>query len=176
MLEPLITWLNGVWKDLWPFTTISQYEAGLILRNGKFHKEIGPGLWRKIPWIDQVLSAVIVTTTMDLPAQSITTLDGKAVTVTAVIKYSIFNVKTFLLEVMDQKDALGDTTMGIIARLVLDSNWEDLKGDAINNEISKKARAQAKKYGIEVEQVTLKDIIQAIAIRHFNGGSTEIFG
>lgn len=174
MLEPLIGWLKDVWKDLWPLQTVDAWEEGVVLRNGKYLKSVTAGLWRKIPWVDKIITTPVVITTMDLPAQSLTTFDKKAVTVSAVIKYKVTDAKVFLLEVMDTKDALGDTTMGIIARLVLDSDYEDLKGNSINNEITKKARAEAKKYGIYIEQVTLKDIIQAIAIRHFNGGMSEL--
>jgi len=174
MLEPIIAWLKDIWRELWPLQTVDAWEEGVMLRYGKFHKMVTPGLWRKWPWVDNIITTPIATTTMDLPAQSITTFDGKAVTVTAIVKYKVTDSKIFLLEVMDTRDALADTTMGIIARLILDSTWEELRGDQINNEITKKARIQAKKYGIEIEQVTLKDIIQAISLRHFNGGLSEL--
>jgi len=73
------------------------------------------------------------------------------------VKARVEDSVKFLTEVYDQVDALGDTTMGVIARIVMDSTEDELKDPAydINNKITIKARAAAKAYGIYVIQVTL---------------------
>lgn len=174
MFDALIQWIRDVWFLLWPILQIEEYNRALILRGGKFHHMLEPGLHLRIPFLDTKLEETVVPTTYEMKSQSIVTKDGKPITVQGMFKSQITDIKKFLLEVYDTKNAMSDTIMGIIARAVMDANWEDLKGTEVNNTITKKARVEGKKFGIDIIQVTLTTIIPAVALRIYSEGKIEL--
>src|SRR5262245_61909195 len=96
-------------EHIWPFVTINQYEQGVRLRCGKLHKVFDkPGIKWRTWFIDEILQWMVVTTTLNLSEQSVTTKDNKGIVVAAVIKYEVTDIETFLLKVGDQIDALSD--------------------------------------------------------------------
>jgi len=171
MLDRIFDFLSNLVTDLVPLFTVKAYEEGVVLRAGPFKKIVKPGIYFKIPFIDEVIKDCVTTTTLTLPAQSLTTNDGVAVVVKGMIKYRITEIKVFLLDVSDVRDALSDTTQGVIAGLVTSNKWADLQTQEIDNTITKKARVKAKKYGIEIEEVTLTDKTATRSIRLFNESS-----
>jgi regulator of protease activity HflC (stomatin/prohibitin superfamily) len=168
MFDKLIQLLLEFWNDLKPFVVIEHFNSGVILRFGKGHRMTGPGFHWKWPFAETSTTTTVVPTTMDLKPQTVMTKDGHIVTVRGMVKSQVDDVWRFLLEVYDTPDAVGDTTMGVIARLIMDSTFEEIKGTDINNEISKKSRAQAKNYGVNIIQVTLVDISPSRSFRIYN--------
>jgi regulator of protease activity HflC (stomatin/prohibitin superfamily) len=177
MLESIIGWLREIFKDYiqWWFF-VNQYQEAVILRMGKYHRTMKPGLYFKWPFIEEVIHALTIPTTYDLREQSLVTKDGISVTVQGMVKAKVTDTKKFSTEVYDQADALGDTTMGVIARVVMDGTYDDLKNPTVdvNNKITIKARAAAKQWGIEVMQVTLIQIAPAKNLRILSSSAVEL--
>jgi len=171
MIEKLVDFLLGFLDQLLPFKVINQTDKGVLLRFGKFIRIIEPGIHFKIPFADEITPHTVLWTTQSLPAQSLTTKDGKDVVVKAVIKYRIINVETFLLEVWDAIDAISDMTQGIIFDTIKEKTWEELQTTELKPLITRKARNEAKRWGIEVETVTLSDLAKITSIRLINDGS-----
>jgi len=88
--------------------------------------------------------------------------------VKGVIKYRIADVKTFLLEVFDAQDALADMTQSIIKNIVISSSLEQCIDPEMDNLLTKKVRVEAKKWGVEIQQVTLTDIAPIRSFRIIN--------
>lgn len=174
MFDGLINLIKELWSEIQWWLFVYPYEEVLILRRGKFHALKGAGLYWKIPFFDDLMRVTIVPTTYDLKPQTLVTKDGKTVTVVGMVKAQVNDSVTHALKVYDQKDALGDTTMGVIARAVMDSTFEQLTSADIHDTITKKARVQAKKYGIDVMQVTLTSIAQSRAYHLFSDGKPEL--
>ena len=103
-----------------------------------------------------------------LSSQSLTTKDKKCVVVKGIIKYRIADVEVFLLEVWDAIDALSDMTQGIIFDIVKERTLDELQVSDLKPLISRKVRAEAKRWGIEVETVTLSDFAEITSIRLLN--------
>lgn len=174
MFDAIIQFVKDIWTDYLQFWIyVPQYREAIILRNGAFHRLKTAGFHWKWPTYEEEFQALIIPTTHDLRSQSLVTKDGKTVTVRGMVKSKVSDTKKFLLEVYDQLDALGDTTMGVIANIVNDSTYEELLGIDIDNKITVKARVQAKKYGIEVIQVTLIDKTPSRALRLFGESKAE---
>ena len=164
LIEIIINWL---WEIL-PFIIIPSYEEAVILRFGRFNKVITAGIHFKIPFFDHVLSQHVVVTTLSLPAQSLYTLDKHNFVVKGVVKYKISDVKIFLLEVYDAKDALSDMTMSIIKNIIITMNSEECINNDLDNILTKKTRVEARKWGVDVQQVTLTDIAPIRSYRLIN--------
>lgn len=164
LVELIINWVD----QLLPVIIIPSYEEGVQLRFGKFKQVLHPGIHFKLPFLDEILHQHVVVTTLSLPAQSLYTLDKQNFVVKGVVKYKIADVKTFLLEVYDAKDALSDMTMSIIKNIVISIPAEKCIDQDLDNLLTKKVRVEAKKWGVDIQQVTLTDVAPIKSYRLIN--------
>ena len=168
MLEKLIELLSNWWSQISPVVIVPIYEEAVLLRVGKFLKILKPGLHFKIPLFDEVISQHVVVTTISLPAQSLYTKDKQNIVCKGVIKYRIADVKIFLLEVYDAQDAISDMTQSIIKKIITSASLEECIDPEIDNLLTKKVRVEARKWGVDVQQVTLTDIAPIRSFRLMN--------
>lgn len=168
MFDKLIDVISEWWAYLMPAIIIPNYEEAVLLRNGKFIKVLGPGFHVKLPIFDEVISHHVVVTTLSLPAQSLYTQDKQNIVVKGVIKYKISDVKIFLLEVFDAQDALADMTQSIIKNIIITTPLEACLDLELDNLLTKKVRVEARKWGVDVQQVTLTDIAPIRSYRIIN--------
>lgn len=168
MFDKLIELLSTWWNYFTPIVIIPTYEEAVLLRFGHFKKVLHPGLHVKLPIFDEVLQQHVVVTTLSLAAQSLYTMDKQNIVVKGVVKYRIADVKTFLLEVYDAQDALSDMTQSIIKNIIISTTIDDCIDPEIDNVLTKKVRVEAKKWGVEIQQVTLTDIAPIRSFRIIN--------
>ena len=168
MFDKLIDLISNWIEQILPLFIIRDYEMGVLLRFGKYKSIVGPGIYFKIPFFDEVISHHVVVTTLSLPPQSLYTKDKQNIVVKGVVKYKISEVKTFLLEVYDAQDAISDMTQSIIKNIVMDKTLEECIDSEIDNTLTKKARVEAKKWGVEIQQVTLTDLAPIRSFRIIN--------
>ena len=168
MFDRLLDLIVSLWDDLMPFTVIEHYNRGVRLRFGKPKGLLEPGFHLKIPFADQIMFHMIKTTTMSLSEQTVTTKDWKSIVVKAVVKYEVEDTETLLLEVNDPIDAIADMTMGVIRNNLILLNWDECNSVDISNDITKKARVEARKWGIRIQEVTLTDLGEVPSFRLFN--------
>jgi regulator of protease activity HflC (stomatin/prohibitin superfamily) len=164
LIDLIINWFNY----LTPAVIIPNYEEAVLLRNGHFKKVLGPGFHVKLPVFDEVITQHVVVTTLSLAAQSLYTKDKQNIVVKGVIKYRIADVKIFLLEVFDAQDALADMTQSIIKNIIISSSLEQCIDPEMDNVLTKKVRAEARKWGVDIQQVTLTDIAPIRSFRIIN--------
>jgi len=168
MFDKLIEIITNWWLQLTPIIIIRHYEEAVLLRFGKFKSVLKPGLHMKIPLFDEVIDQHVVITTLSLNAQSLYTLDKQNIVVKGVIKYKISDVKIFLLEVWDAQDALSDMSQSIIKNVIMSMSLEECTDAELDNILTKKVRVEAKKWGVEVQQVTLTDLAPIRSYRLIN--------
>lgn len=167
------SFLKELWADIIFWFVLPQTQKAVILRNGKFLKVVEPGAHLKLPCIfslgDEVLTVDGVSETTETSPQSLTTKDGRSVVISAIIKHHISDEKTYILEVMDVIDAITDITMGQIKKNVMIRTWEECKDDSLDNEITKKARNEAKKWGVYIDEVTIINLAEIKSLRLIGG-------
>jgi regulator of protease activity HflC (stomatin/prohibitin superfamily) len=168
MFDKLIEIITNWWLQLTPIIIIRHYEEAVLLRFGKFKTVLKPGIHFKIPLFDEVIDQHVVITTLSLNAQSLYTKDYQNIVVKAVIKYKIADVKTFLLEVYDAQDALSDMSQSIIKNVIMSMTIVECTDIELDNILTKKVRVEAKKWGVEVQQVTLTDLAPIKSYRLIN--------
>jgi membrane protease subunit HflK len=165
VFERLIDLILSAGEKLLPVFVVNAWQTAGVLRFGKFHREAGPGIHWKIPFVEDTIEPITCMTTMRLPPQTLTTADGKAIVVAAVVKYRIVNVEAYLTKIYDQHDALGDVTMGAIRAAVREQTFEALITEPPEKKIASSVRRQVKEYGIEVEAVTFTDLASVRSFR-----------
>ena len=156
MFDKLIDLIVTFIHDVLPFKIVNQWEEGVHLRNGKFLKVVGPGLVYKRPFFDKIWVTPVITQTVNLSPQTVTSLDERSVVLSSIVRYHIYDVEKFLLGVMHANDVLVDTTQGIIREIVEDTTWEDLVD--LTNRVTPVVNKQVKKWGITVQLVSFPDL------------------
>ncbi len=156
MFDKLIDLVVTFIHDILPFKIVDQWEAGVHLKTGRFYRVVSPGLNWKVPFFDKIWVTPIITQTVNLTPQTLTTLDERSVVLTSIVRYHIVNVHSFLLTVMHANDVLVDTTQGIIRDIVETTNWEDLVD--LTNIVTPEVNNEVAKWGIVVEAVKFPDL------------------
>ena len=171
MFDKLIDLMVTFIHDILPFKIVDQWEKGVHLRFGVCIKTVEPGLNWKIPFFDQILSTAVITQTVNLSPQTVTSLDDRSVVLSSIVRYHIHNVRQYLLLVMHANDVLVDTSQGIIRDLVENTNWEELVD--LSNIVTPEINRQVEKWGITVELVSFPDLGEITTYRIMNDGKNQ---
>ena len=156
MFDKLVQLIERFGYQLMPYVIIEEWNAGVHLRYGKWIKTLYAGIHFKIPFFDNVIECPVITQSVNLPSQTLTTLDEQSIVLKSIIRYKVNNVRTYLLGVMHANDVLIDTTQGMIRDVVELTTWEDLVD--VNETITNKVKEYVVRWGIEVEAVTITDL------------------
>jgi membrane protease subunit HflK len=156
MLDRLVDLLVRFGMDMLPFVIIEQWNGAVQLRCGKFIKVLSPGIHFKIPFFDSVIECPVITQSVNLPSQTLTTLDEQSIVLKSIIRYKVSNVRTYLLGVMHANDVLIDTTQGIIRDVVEMTTWPGLVD--VNSQITNEVKEYVVRWDIEIEAVTITDL------------------
>jgi len=156
MLDRLVDLLVRFGMDMLPFVIIEQWNGAVQLRYGKFIKVLSPGIHFKIPFFDSIIECPVITQSVNLPSQTLTTLDEESIVLKAIIRYKVSNIQTYLLGVMHANDVLIDTTQGIIRDVVEMTTWPGLV--EVNSKITNEVKEYVVRWGIEIEAVTITDL------------------
>jgi regulator of protease activity HflC (stomatin/prohibitin superfamily) len=156
MFDKLVDLLVRFSMDILPFVIVEQWNGAVQLRFGKFIKVLYPGIHFKIPFFDSIVECPVITQSVNLPSQTLTTLDDESIVLKSIIRYKVSNIQTYLLGVMHANDVLIDTTQGMIRDVVELTTWDDLVD--VNETITNKVKEYVVRWGIEVEAVTITDL------------------
>ena len=156
MLDKLVEFLTRFSYQLSPWVIVEEWNGAVHLRFGKWIETLEPGLHFKIPFFDSIIECPVITQSINLPSQTLTTLDEQSIVLKSIIRYRVRNVRTYLLKVMHATDVLIDTTQGMIRDIVEVTTWEDLVD--VNHQITDEVKDYVVKWGIEVEAVTITDL------------------
>lgn len=156
MFDKLIDLIVTFIHDFLPFKIVNQWEEGVHLRNGIFLRVVKPGLVWKRPFFDKLWVTPVITQTVNLSPQTVTSADERSVVLSSIVRYHIDDVEKFLLGVMHANDVLVDTTQGIIRDIVEDTSWNDLVD--LTNRVTPAVNKQVRKWGITVQLVSFPDL------------------
>ena len=156
MFDKLADLLVRFGRDMLPFVIIEQWNGAVQLRFGKWVRNLSGGIYFKIPFFDSIIECPVITQSVNLPSQTLTTLDDESIVLKSIIRYKVSNIQTYLLNVMHANDVLIDTTQGMIRDVVELTTWEDLVD--VNETITDKVKEYVVRWGIEVEAVTITDL------------------
>lgn len=167
MFDKIFEFLRTIWTHLVPYCIITEMELGCVLRFGRYSRVLTPGIHLKIPFADSVYAYHVKTCTSHLAAQTLTTKDGKSIVLKAIVRYNIFDIKLYTIEVYDAFDAINDTVQGIICELVCSSDWKKIQA-GIQADVVNKAKVKLREWGIDLEKITLSDMAEIQTTRIMN--------
>lgn len=165
MIEKLLEFLKEMGSLMSPLVIVHPWEGAGILRFGKYHRTVGPGFYFKRPLIEDVVHAETCQTTMRLPPQSLTTKDKIEVAISCIVRYQIVDLQRYICDIWDQKDVLGDVTMGAVGRTVREKTYQELMEAIPEDDITEKVRKEVNRFGFQIKKVTVIDLCRAKSLR-----------
>lgn len=147
---------------------VDAWESGVVLQFGRFRRAVGPG-WRLVcPFgIDRLITVDTYPRISRLQTQSLTTADGVAVVLSAVVTHKVVNPKKVILDCGDAEEALIDSLTGTLAEHVTGAMWVDLTREEFWRTVTTYAGKRAKKWGVKVLSVQPADVARCKSLRLF---------
>jgi len=170
MFDRIFDFIESVWEWLIPWVIIDAYEMGVVLRFGKFHRVVSPGLRFIWPFgIEEVKYQTVVRQTSYLDVQSLTTKDGKGVCLAGIVTYTITNIHKFLLLIDDGENDMNNMVYGIISDCVEDTLWDDIKTTLFNSRVFNYSQKECNDYcGVNIIAIKWSDKATARNLRLWN--------
>ncbi|MFZ5392572.1 MAG: slipin family protein [Patescibacteria group bacterium] len=140
---------------------INQYEVGVRFTFGKYSGLMAPG-WRiLLPIIQGWKKIDMRTRVVDVPEQETITKDNIAVKISAVIYYKVIAADRAVLAVEDYNYAIYQLAQVTMRNIIGEVEMDELlsKRDEISAKIKDIVEKTTDVWGVEVENVALKDII-----------------
>lgn len=175
MLERLVEVVENFIEIFFFTTVVREWERGIILRFGRFSRELDPGIHLYFPFhIERPLKTSVVADATQLKEQIFTLCDGTTVAAKAVVTYRIKNVKKHLLEVEDAESSMADATAGVLRRHLSGRSWRDLADPDSCREIEEGAvsemKREASRWGVEIQRVQFPDLTKVDHVIGLCGG------
>lgn len=142
---------------------VKQYDRGIILRLGKYHKRVGPGVQTRIPFADSVLVVDIREKVREFKAERMLTRDNVPVTIDAILRYRIIEdrSKDALLNVENFNEMIQQVSQTTLRNNIGSALFQEVlsKRADINTLIKSVIAQEASNWGIEVTGVEIRQVI-----------------
>ena len=142
---------------------IKQYERAVILRLGKYNRQVGPGVQTRLPFADNILVVDIREKVSEFKAERMLTKDNVPVTIDAILRYRIIEqrAKDAILNVENFNQMIQQVSQTTLRNNIGFSVFQDIlsKREDINSRIKTVIESEASNWGVEVTGVEIRQVI-----------------
>lgn len=142
---------------------IKQYERAILLRPGRYHRQVGPGVQTRIPFVDSVLVVDVREKVREFKAERMLTKDNVPVTIDAILRYRIIDehAKDAILNVENFNQMIQQVSQTTLRNNIGSSVFRDIlsKREEVNQHIKSVIAGEASNWGIEVTGVEIRQVI-----------------
>ncbi|NIO44926.1 MAG: slipin family protein [Candidatus Aenigmarchaeota archaeon] len=138
----------------------NQWEEAIILRLGKYKKTVGPGIFKRLPVIDSIITRDTRIRTLDIPRQEVITKDNISVGVDAVVFLRVSDTKKSIVNIQDFVYAVNKYSQTTLRNVVGEKSLDEVleKREEIAKSIKTIVDKQAEKWGIDITGIELQNI------------------
>ncbi len=161
ILGLIVLLVLGLWFYLGIYV-IDEQERGVVLRFGRYHQTLDPGLNWKPRLIDQVIPVNVTRERQYGSEGRMLTQDENIVEMQIVVQYNIGDVKSFVLNVRDPEFSLRQATESALRHVVGSSKLDQVLSEGrgqISVDVKLKLQSYLDNYGtgIQVVKVTIQE-------------------
>ncbi len=142
---------------------IKQYERAIILRLGRYQRQVGPGVQTRLPFADNILVVDIREKVSEFKAERMLTKDNVPVTIDAILRYKIIpeRAKDAILNVENFNQMIQQVSQTTLRNNIGSSQFQDVlsKREEINQHVRTIIASEASNWGIEVTGVEIRQVI-----------------
>lgn len=149
-----LEWLQTKWNNhVAPMIVVKEWEGGVILQFGKFDRVLKKGRNWKWPFpFNEAHKCLIKPETISVDV-TITTLDGKTLSVEIIGEYEVVDVKQWLMEANDAPSNVRDLLKGYSEDVLSDSNFEEINKKPIKTKIKGKLNEGVNSLGAKFNRI-----------------------
>jgi regulator of protease activity HflC (stomatin/prohibitin superfamily) len=152
----------GIAGLIYSCTLVSQANAKVIERLGKYHTTFSAGINWKIPIVDRVVKDItLMEQVVDFPPQPVITKDNVRMQIDTVVFYQITDCKLYTYGVTNPLLAIENLTATTLRNIIgeLDLDQTLTSRDIINTKMRAILDEATDQWGIKVNRVELKNIM-----------------
>lgn len=164
----IVTTINQLGDYIKPWVVVNHFQECIILRWGRYYKTLKPGVYYKWMIADYPLWDNVKPDTMEIDPVTVTTRDGKQVTIGAVIQYEISNLYKFLVENNDSRSNMNHLAGAEISDCLEDREWQDIKKKPTKNAVQKNLTPLFEDMGVKILDLKFKDKAEVRSFKFFN--------
>jgi regulator of protease activity HflC (stomatin/prohibitin superfamily) len=142
---------------------IKQYERAIILRLGRYHRQVGPGVQTRIPFVDSILVVDVREKVREFKAERMLTRDNVPVTIDAILRYRIIEerARDAVLNVENFNQMIQQVSQTTLRNNIGSSVFQDIlsRREEVNQHIKTVIAGEASNWGIEVTGVEIRQVI-----------------
>lgn len=151
----------GLWFYMGIYV-LDEQERGVVLRFGRYHETLNPGLNWRPRLIDQVTPVNVTRERQYGTEGRMLTQDENIVELQIVVQYNIGNVKSFVLNVRDPEFSLRQATESALRHVAGSSKLDQILSEGrgqISDDVKRKLQSYLDNYGtgIQVVKVTIQE-------------------
>lgn len=142
--------------------TVAQWEQLVVLRFGKFHRLVKPGLTFLIPFADSVVARIDQRIRVNtFVAEQTLTKDTVPVDIDAVLFWMVYDVQKAVLEVTDYQAAVSWAAQTTLREVIGSTMLSELLSNRrkLDQELLEAIDTKTEPWGITVQSVELRDIV-----------------
>lgn len=155
MIASIVDTIKSFFKSIQFWTIITPWEQGVRVRFGKWQKVVKAGTHFKIPIFDKFFVQSVRMRISSLPKQTISTLDGKTITLSGNVSYCINDIEKLYNTMSHVEDTINSMARGIISQYVFQHNMEDCQPARIEKEAVK--HLDLSKFGLGCDRIYITD-------------------
>ncbi|MFP8966364.1 FtsH protease activity modulator HflK [Pokkaliibacter sp. CJK22405] len=144
------------------FYTLDQQERGVVLRFGRYHETVTPGLHWNPPMVDDVRKVNVTRVrSLDHSAQMLTE-DENIVEVNMSVQYVVSDPNAFVLNVRDPESSLAQATESALRHVVGSSEMHSILTEGRDN-LAQEVKARLQEYvnaygtGLQISRVNIEN-------------------
>jgi regulator of protease activity HflC (stomatin/prohibitin superfamily) len=172
--QKLLEWLDKL--KFW--TEVEPDELGVLVRLGKFKRELTNGYYLIWPILDRTRIIKRSLQVTNLPNQSIIDASGVPWAVSGVVRYTINDAKKAMLETFDVDATIQNRAMELIAKWVSEyqnvGNNFALTRSMLESFVFKTLKSEAVDWGVELKAFSITDLAKHRVYRLMTHDMTKL--
>jgi regulator of protease activity HflC (stomatin/prohibitin superfamily) len=172
-MQALIDFIIRNLLAVWPITRVNEWQVGMIARAGRIHRELGPGLHWRWPFVEIAYQWPGVEVGLDLETAAITTMDGHSIAISANIGYRLVSIRDSYRGLWGMENTLKKVAIGVIATECARMEWPRLRSERVivEAELLATLNERIAAWGLRIERLHLTDLVAAKPHRHYMDGA-----
>jgi hypothetical protein len=157
---------NQIVRFLPRFEIVNPDQIGVLVRFGKFKKDLTPGVYFCFPYFDEVFMTTSVTQVVHLSPQSIRSRDNKTVAITCAAVFSIIDAELAILEIDDTDEYIISYIADSISSYVNETDFVHISIGGLTDYVMKTCSATLlDEVGVDLECINIYDLAEHKIIR-----------
>jgi len=156
------------------WVTIAPWQQGIRVRLGKHVKLLSPGIHFKMPIFDVVYMQAIRMRAQHIQAQTVTTKDGKVISLASALQYQISDLRKMYETLHNAHDTIEQRVQSAIASVIYTKDYADFTIGDIQESVRKELDFSM--FGLEIVGFNITSFAVVKTYRLINDGMGHYTG